>query len=71
MPRPPPALALLQHNEYRAKHGAANLTWSDTITKSAYTWSSGCQFAHSPSTYGEVGTPLPGATDTGLGGVQR
>lgn len=32
------------HNNERAKHGAAALTWDNTLSASAQAWANGCKF---------------------------
>jgi hypothetical protein len=41
------------HNTLRAKHGAAPLTWSDTLATYAQNWANRCVFEHSAGPYGE------------------
>ncbi|SNX82593.1 related to PRY1 - strong similarity to the plant PR-1 class of pathogen related proteins [Melanopsichium pennsylvanicum] len=42
------------HNADRAKHSAAALTWSSTLTSAAAQWASGCKWAHTPNNpYGQ------------------
>ncbi|PNH12919.1 Cell wall protein PRY3 [Tetrabaena socialis] len=41
------------HNAARMLTGAANLTWSSSLAKSAQDWSDGCVFEHSRSGVGE------------------
>lgn len=41
------------HNSLRQQHGAANLTWSDTLASDAQSWADGCVFEHSGGQYGE------------------
>ncbi|KAL0061350.1 hypothetical protein AAF712_011808 [Marasmius tenuissimus] len=38
---------LKAHNDFRAKHGAAKLTWSDTLANAAQKWANRCEFKHS------------------------
>ena len=41
------------HNQYRAKHCVAPLTWSPTVAAQAQSWANQCVFQHSGSPYGE------------------
>jgi pathogenesis-related protein 1 len=56
---PKPLLPLLDaHNELRAQHCAAPLTWSAEVAKSAQKWADDlaardCAFEHSKTSYGE------------------
>jgi len=44
---------LSDHNTLRAAHGAAPLTWNNTLSAYAQNWANGCQFVHSHGPYGE------------------
>lgn len=44
-----------EHNNFRAKHGAAPLTWNTEIAGKAEQWASRCQFEHSNGQLGEYG----------------
>lgn len=60
-PQPTPAPGLTTemqtildaHNQYRAKHCVAPLTWSPTVAAQAQNWANQCAFQHSGSSYGE------------------
>lgn len=41
------------HNSFRAKYGAAPLTWSTSLASGAASWSQACVFQHSGGNYGE------------------
>ncbi|KAI0004287.1 CAP domain-containing protein [Russula compacta] len=43
---------LAAHNSVRAQHGAAALTWSQSLSSSAQEWANGCKFEHSGGPYG-------------------
>jgi hypothetical protein len=43
------------HNTFRAKHGAAPLTWNGLMASKAKQWASRCQFEHSGGQLGEYG----------------
>jgi len=44
---------LSAHNTVRAQHGAAALTWSDSLSSVAQAWADGCKFQHSGGQFGE------------------
>ncbi|KAF8507059.1 CAP domain-containing protein [Russula emetica] len=44
---------LSAHNTVRAQHGAASLTWNDTLSSVAQAWANGCKFQHSGGQFGE------------------
>lgn len=44
---------LQKHNEYRALHGVAAVTWSDTVAASAQAYADTCPTGHSRGSYGE------------------
>lgn len=44
---------LAAHNDLRAKHGVAALTWSDKLAAGAQKWADRCVFEHSSGNYGE------------------
>ncbi|KAH9964821.1 CAP domain-containing protein [Russula compacta] len=44
---------LTGHNSVRAQHGAAALTWSQSLSSSAQEWANGCKFQHSGGPNGE------------------
>lgn len=46
---------LAGHNEVRRNHGAADLTWSDTLAAAAQGWVDGCNFQHSGGAVGPYG----------------
>ena len=46
---------LSAHNSIRAQHGAADLTWSDTLASAAQKWADGCAFKHSGGSLGPYG----------------
>ena len=48
-----PTNALAVHNDYRARHGAAPLTWDASLARYAARHASHCVFRHSHSPYGE------------------
>jgi len=50
------------HNTFRAKHGAAALTWSDKLAAAAQKWASGCVFKHSGGSVGPYGENLAAGT---------
>ena len=43
------------HNDFRAQHGAAPLTWSDTLANAAQSWADRCVFEHSGGAVGPYG----------------
>lgn len=48
------ALSILNAtNFYRTEHNATSLTWNTTLTSSATSWASKCNFEHSGGSYGE------------------
>jgi hypothetical protein len=60
---PPPApgrnnVYLSEHNEFRARHGAAPLQWSDNLAQKAQQWANNCQFRHSGGSLGPFGGEL-------------
>jgi uncharacterized protein YkwD len=46
---------LSAHNTVREKHGAANLTWNDTLADAGQQWANGCKFEHSGGSLGPYG----------------
>ena len=46
---------LTAHNNYRAKHGAAALTWDNTLAAAADAYASKCVFAHDPNRGANIG----------------
>lgn len=46
------------HNNVRAKHGAAALTWSDKLAAAAQKWADHCVFEHSGGSLGPYGENL-------------
>lgn len=59
-----PKVTLAKHNEYRAKHGRAPLTWDDAFARSAQKKADGCKFKHEGAMLGGkvVGENLAWAT---------
>ena len=43
------------HNSFRAKHGAAPLTWNATLANAAQSWVDKCVFKHSGGAVGPYG----------------
>jgi pathogenesis-related protein 1 len=50
------------HNNERAKHGAAALTWSTTLEAAAQKWANKCVFQHSGGSLGPYGENLAAGT---------
>ncbi|KAF5365262.1 hypothetical protein D9758_005375 [Tetrapyrgos nigripes] len=50
------------HNSVRAKFGAGNLQWNDTLAAAAQTWSNKCVFEHSHGLLGAFGENLAAGT---------
>ena len=46
---------LSAHNTVRAQHGAAALTWDQTLADKAQTWVNKCHFQHSGGSLGPYG----------------
>ena len=46
---------LTAHNSVREQHGAADLTWDDTLASAAQTWVNKCVFEHSGGSLGPYG----------------
>jgi pathogenesis-related protein 1 len=46
---------LSAHNTVREQHGAADLTWNDTLASAAQQWANGCIFEHSGGSLGPYG----------------
>jgi uncharacterized protein YkwD len=46
---------LSAHNSVRAQHGAAALTWNNTLADAAQQWADGCKFVHSGGSLGPYG----------------
>lgn len=46
------ATYLKAHNDFRAKHGAQPLTWSNELSNTAQSWANGCKFEHSHGKFG-------------------
>jgi len=53
---------LAGHNSIRAQHGAADLTWNDTLASEAQQWANGCVFKHSGGSLGPFGENLAAGT---------
>ncbi|KAI1796167.1 CAP domain-containing protein [Ganoderma leucocontextum] len=51
-----------QHNQWRAKAGAADLQWSDDLAAKAQSYAEQCQLKHSNGALGQVGENLVAAT---------
>jgi len=47
------ASILQYHNDLRTKHGAASLTWNNTLCVYAQNWAKGCNFKHSVVDFGQ------------------
>ncbi|KAI0732323.1 CAP domain-containing protein [Fomitopsis betulina] len=58
---------LSDHNTVRAQHGAAALTWNDTLASAAQSWANGCVFEHSGGTLGPYGENLAAGTGDSYG----
>jgi len=43
------------HNNVRAKYGAGNLQWNNTLATAAQNWSNQCNFKHSQGSMGPYG----------------
>lgn len=56
-----------EHNRFRALHGAAPLTWSQTLADAAASWASHCVFQHSGGTLGPYGENLAANAGEGTG----
>ncbi|KAJ8091921.1 hypothetical protein PM082_024155 [Marasmius tenuissimus] len=57
------------HNDFRAQHGAAALTWSDTLANAAQSWADRCVFEHSGGAVGPYGENLYAAAPGGANPV--
>ncbi|KAK1218556.1 hypothetical protein PQX77_018760, partial [Marasmius sp. AFHP31] len=57
------------HNDFRAQHGAAALTWSDTLANAAQNWADRCVFEHSGGAVGPYGENLYAAAPGGANPV--
>ncbi|KAH9937619.1 CAP domain-containing protein [Fomitopsis serialis] len=55
------------HNTARSQHGAAALTWNDTLAVAAQQWANGCVFQHSGGTLGPYGENLAAGTGDSYG----
>ncbi|EMD41805.1 hypothetical protein CERSUDRAFT_110367 [Gelatoporia subvermispora B] len=58
---------LADHNTVRAQHGAAPLTWNNTLADKAQQWANGCVFQHSGGTLGPFGENLAAGTGSSYG----
>ncbi|EPT04257.1 hypothetical protein FOMPIDRAFT_1021941 [Fomitopsis schrenkii] len=58
---------LSDHNTVRAQHGAAALTWNNTLAAAAQSWANGCVFKHSGGSLGPYGENLAAGTGDGYG----
>ncbi|KAH9486756.1 Protein PRY2 [Psilocybe cubensis] len=58
---------LAGHNTIRAQHGAAPLTWSDSLAAKAQQWANGCKFQHSGGSLGPFGENLAAGTGSDYG----
>ncbi|TEB39194.1 PR-1-like protein [Coprinellus micaceus] len=54
------------HNLVRRDHGAAALTWNDTLASAAQRWVDGCKFQHSGGAVGPYGENLAAGTNLGI-----
>ncbi|PRQ70202.1 CAP domain-containing protein [Rhodotorula toruloides] len=61
------AAVLDEHNRFRALHGAAPLTWSQTQADAAASWASHCVFQHSQGAVGKYGENLAANAGQGTG----
>ncbi|OCH96011.1 PR-1-like protein, partial [Obba rivulosa] len=52
------------HNDLRAQHGAAPLSWSEDLQDKAQSYADSCHFAHSDGALGPVGENLGAGTGT-------
>ncbi|GAA6058676.1 hypothetical protein JCM10212_004087 [Sporobolomyces blumeae] len=68
------ALALQEHNRFRALHNASALTWSQTLADAAQSWANKCVFQHSQGALGPYGENLAATagykTDINTGACQ-
>ncbi|GAA5878043.1 hypothetical protein JCM16303_002828 [Sporobolomyces ruberrimus] len=68
------ALALSEHNRFRALHNAPALSWSQPLADAAYKWGSRCVFQHSQGAVGPYGENLAASagykTDINTGACQ-
>ncbi|KAI0274692.1 CAP domain-containing protein [Gloeopeniophorella convolvens] len=53
---------LSAHNNARAQHGAAPLTWNNELSAKAQQWANGCVFKHSGGSLGPLGENLAAGT---------
>lgn len=53
---------LKSHNDARAQHGAADLTWSVELIAAAQKWADGCKFEHSAGLLRPFGENLAAGT---------
>ncbi|OCH96482.1 PR-1-like protein [Obba rivulosa] len=58
---------LSDHNTVRAQHGAAPLTWNNTLADAAQQWANNCVFQHSGGTLGPFGENLAAGTGSSYG----
>ncbi|KIM21034.1 hypothetical protein M408DRAFT_333703 [Serendipita vermifera MAFF 305830] len=58
------------HNNERANHGAAALTWADDLAQTAQAWANGCVFQHSGGPTGENLSAGSGSGMTPAGAIQ-
>jgi len=58
---------LSDHNTVRAQHGAAPLTWNNTLADKAQQWANGCVFQHSGGSLGPFGENLAAGTGSSYG----
>ena len=61
------AAYLSGHNDVRAQHGAAPLTWNDNLAAKAQQWANGCVFQHSGGSLGPFGENLAAGTASDYG----
>ncbi|KAL0063562.1 hypothetical protein AAF712_009571 [Marasmius tenuissimus] len=72
LPRAPPVLndVLEAHNSFRSQHGAAPLTWSDSLASAAEKWANRCVFEHSKGQVGNYGENLAAGYGNGYDAVR-
>ena len=66
-------MALDEHNTFRALHGAAALSWNDTLAAGAQEWADKCVFKHGEGAlngWGENLSAMSGTTNTIRQGIQ-
>ncbi|KAF6766373.1 PR-1-like protein [Ephemerocybe angulata] len=59
------------HNSVRRNHGAADLTWSDSLAAAAQKWANNCQFKHSGGSLGAFGENLSAGTNMDIAGAVK